>query len=189
MKDFKTYSQDTPYDSPWTKREQILMLVWEWVWMLACAWTPKPCNKWRIMILRLFGARIEGRPFVHQRARIQIPWNLILHDHACLGDRATAYSLGVIEIHEGATVAQEAYLCTGTHDFSLTSLPLQTAPISIGAKAFIGVRALILPGVTIGREAIVGAGSLVTKDVEDGLIVAGNPAKTIRRRPQEQTDS
>jgi len=50
----------------------------------------------------------------------------------------------------------------------------------IGDRCFIATRALILPGVKIGNECIVGAGSVVTKDVPDNTIVAGNPAKVIR---------
>jgi putative colanic acid biosynthesis acetyltransferase WcaF len=179
MKSRETFSQETPYDSPWTVRQRIGILSWEYVWYLFCAWTPKPLNFWRIWILRGFGARIHGRPFVHQRARIQIPWNLTLHDRACLGDGANAYSLGEIEIHEHATVAQEAYLCTGSHAFNKRSMNLITAKITLEAHAFIGARAFIMPGLTIGREAVVGAMSVVTKNVAANAIVAGNPARQI----------
>jgi len=101
-----------------------------------------------------------------------------MHDHACLGDRAHAYSLDKIEIHENATVAQEAYLCTGTHDFYSPALPLLTAPITVRAGAFVGARAFVLPGVTIGEGAVIGACGVVPKDVSAGHIVAGNPAVT-----------
>ena len=101
---------------------------------------------------------------------------------ACLGERANAYSLGKIEILEGATVAQETYLCTGTHDFNDPTLQLITKRIMIGKNAFIGVRTMVLPGVTIGDRAIVGAMSVVSKDVPDHQIVAGNPAKKIGER-------
>ena len=121
-------------------------------------------------------------PFIHSTARIQIPWNLTMKHRACLGERANAYSLGKIDIQEGATIAQEAYLCTGTHDFNDPTLQLITKPITIGKNAFIGARALILPGVCIGDWAIVGAMSVVSKDVPDHQIVAGNPAKKIRER-------
>ena len=158
------------------------MLIWEYVWLLFCYWTPKPANGLRLLILKMFGATIHGRPFVHQRARIQIPWHLTLHDRACLGDRVNVYSLGEVVIHAHATVAQEAYLCTGTHDFNQPELNLITSKILIGANSFIGARAFVLPGVKIGESAIIGACSLVSKDVEPFTVVAGIPAKFIRRR-------
>lgn len=176
------HDQDSPYSSPWSVKQRLMMLAWEYVWLVCCAWTPKPANPLRIMILKIFGATIHGKPFVHQRARIQIPWNLTLHDRACLGDRANAYTLGPIEIHEHATIAQEAYLCTGTHAFDRPELNLITAKVTIGAHAFIGARAFIMPGVTIGKSAVIGACSLVTRDVGASMIAAGNPAKVIRRR-------
>ena len=134
-------------------------------------------------MLKVFGANLSGMPFIHSTARIQIPWNLTMKHRACLGEYANAYSLGKIEVLEGATIAQEAYLCTGTHDFNDPSLQLITKPITIGKNAFIGARAMILPGVCIGDRAIVGAMSVVPKDVADHEIVAGNPAKKIGERP------
>ena len=135
-------------------------------------------------MLKVFGAKLSGMPFIHSTARIQIPWNLTMRHRACLGERSNAYSLGKIEILAGATVAQEAYLCTGTHDFQDPSLQLITKPITIGKKSFIGARAMILPGVSIGNQAIIGAMSVVSKDVPDHQIVAGNLAKKIGERPK-----
>jgi putative colanic acid biosynthesis acetyltransferase WcaF len=171
------YHQNTPYDSPWTLIQRLKILSWEFIWICLCIWTPKPANSWRLMWLKIFGCTIYGKPFVHQRARIQIPWNLILHDHACLGDRANAYSLGKIEIMEHATIAQEAYLCTGTHAFDEPANNLITSSITIGKHAFVGARAFILPGVQIGESAIIGACSVVTKNVSSNTTVKGNPAK------------
>jgi len=183
MNDFKTYEQKSAYVSPWSWREKAGRLAWEVIWAFFCSWTPKPFNGWRLFWLEIFGAKIEGTPFVHQKARIQIPWNLTLRDRSCLGDRANAYSLGEIELGEGSTVAQEAYLCTGTHDFGHPALCLQVAKITVEPDAFIGARAFILPGVVVGERAVVGACAVVTKDVAPGVVVAGNPAREIGRRP------
>ena len=180
----KTFAQASAYDSPWSLRERIGMLLWDACWAIFCAWTPKPLNRWRLLWLQIFGAKLDGTPFVHQRARIQIPWNLTLHDRACLGDRANAYTLGEIEIGARTVIAQEAYLCTGTHDLNDPHWPLQVAKITVGADVFIGARAFILPGVTIGDRAVVGACSLVTHDVEPGAIVAGNPARPLKPKAE-----
>ena len=175
----QTYHQDSAYSSPWKIKDRVRMLLWEVCWSLMCRWTPKPMNGWRLIWLKIFGAKIDGRPFVHQRARIAIPWNMTMHDRACLGDGAVAYSLGEIELMRDATVAQEAYLCTGTHDFSHKARPLQTGKIVVGQSAFIGARAFVMPGVTIGDGVIVGACSVVTKDVQVNAYVVGNPARSI----------
>ena len=156
--------------------------LWEFCWFIFCVWTPKPLNAWRLFWLRVFDAKIHGTPFVHQRARIAVPWNLTMHDRACLGDRANAYSLGPIEIGARATIAQEAYLSTGSHDFDAPNMPLVTAKITIGEDAFVGARAFVLPGVTIGPRAIIGACSVVTSDVPENVIAAGNPCKVLRPR-------
>ncbi|MEY2481299.1 MAG: putative colanic acid biosynthesis acetyltransferase WcaF [Verrucomicrobiota bacterium] len=175
-------NQSSAYESPWSMENRALRILWEFCWFIFCIWTPKPLNPWRLFWLRTFGAKIGGTPFVHQRARIAIPWNLILHDRACLGDRANAYNLAEIEIGAGATVAQEVYLSTGSHNFNQPAMPLTTAKITIGPEAFIGARAFVLPGVTIGSRSVIGAGSVVTKDVPDDAIAAGNPCRLIKSR-------
>jgi putative colanic acid biosynthesis acetyltransferase WcaF len=167
--------QKSPYESPWTTENRFLRVLWEFCWFLFCSWTPKPLNEWRLFWLRVFDAKIDGTPFVHQRARIAIPWNLTLHDRACLGDRANAYSLGEIEIGARATVAQEVYL-------SDPAMPLTVAKITIGEGAFVGARAFILPGVTIGARSIIGACSVVTQDVPADSIAAGNPCRVLKPR-------
>ncbi len=174
--------QASAFASPWSGKERARRLLWELCWALFCVWTPKPANPWRLFWLRTFDAKIYGTPFVHQRARITIPWHLTLHDRACLGDRANAYSLGEIEICARAVVAQEAYLSTGSHDFTQAACPLVVGKITVGEDAFVGARAFILPGVTIGARAIVGACSVVTRDLPNDVVAAGNPCRVLRER-------
>lgn len=174
--------QTSAYESPWSGGDRVRRALWEICWALFCSWTPKPANAWRLFWLRAFDAKIHGTPFVHQRARIAIPWNLTLHDRACLGDRANAYTLGPLEVGARATVAQECYLSTGTHDFTRPGIPLVTAKITIGEDVFLGARVFVMPGVTIGARAIIGACSVVTKDVPADVVAAGNPCKVVRSR-------
>lgn len=185
--DSQRQEQQTPYDSPWRLELRVRKLLWDWCWALFCGWTPKPFNLWRLLWLRLFGAEINGEPFVHQRARVEMPWNLVLEDRSCVGDRTHLYNLARVTLGPAATVAQEAYVCAGTHDFSDPGFPLVTKEIRVGAGAFIGARAFLLPGIEIGDGAIVGAMAVVAHDVAPGTIVAGNPAKEIgRRKPEAQ---
>ncbi len=174
--------QNSAFDSPWSGSQRALRVLWELCWFIFCVWTPKPLNEWRLFWLRVFDAKIDGKPFVHQRARIAVPWNLTLHDRACLGDRANAYNLGEIEIGARATVAQEAYLSTGSHDFCQSGMPLVTAKITIGDDAFVGARAFVLPGVTIGARSVIGACSVVTHDVPENVFAAGNPCRVLHPR-------
>ena len=81
-----------------------------------------------------------------------------------------------------ATVAQEVYLSTGSHDFSNPALQLVTAKITIGDDAFVGARAFVMPGVRIGARSLIGACSVVTKDIPDDCVAAGNPCRVLRRR-------
>jgi len=87
----------------------------------------------------------------------------------------------LITICDFATITSRVVILT--HDASSNRRINGTflAPVEIGKRSFIGYCSIILPGVTIGEDAIVGAGSVVTKDVEDGHIVAGCPAKSIGR--------
>ena len=93
-----------------------------------------------------------------------------------------AYSLGIIEVGECATVAQESYLCAGTHDFANSNMQLITKPITIKKNAFLGVRSMILPNIVIGENSVVGAQAVVTKNVPANAIFAGNPAHKIGER-------
>jgi putative colanic acid biosynthesis acetyltransferase WcaF len=184
MVDLQTFErQRSPTDSPWPLSDRLRLLVWHFAWPVLCRWTPKPFNRWRLLVLRIFGTIIDGTPFVHQSARIQIPWHLTIRRGASIGDRANLYSLGEIEIGTDAVIAQEAYLCTGTHAFDRQSMNLMVAPIVVGAEAFVAARAFIMPGARIGTRAIVGACSVVTRDVPDNAIVAGSPALIIGERP------
>ncbi|WP_455632423.1 acyltransferase, partial [Parabacteroides sp.] len=74
------------------------------------------------------------------------------------------------------------YLCNGTHDLSLSNMPLMIGEMVIGNNVFIGAKSLILPGIKIEDYAVIGAGAIVVKDVNAYDVVAGNPAKFIKKR-------
>ncbi|GEO43903.1 DapH/DapD/GlmU-related protein [Companilactobacillus alimentarius] len=89
-------------------------------------------------------------------------------------------ALGGIVIDDNVQIAPEVTLLTANHDIEHMNI-LKTAPIHIKEGAWIGAKAILLPGFTIGEHAIVGAGAIVTKDVEPYNVVGGNPAKVIKK--------
>lgn len=91
-------------------------------------------------------------------------------------------SAGGITIDDGAMIAANVQLISNNHDLYERQI-ITCKPVHIGKNAWIGAGATVLPGVTIGDNAVVGAASVVTKDVAADTIVAGNPAKFIKRIP------
>ena len=93
----------------------------------------------------------------------------------------TFLALGGITIEEGSFIAPHCVLATEYHpEDPATRHSLLTKPIVIGRNAWLGANVTVLAGVTIGENAIVAAGSVVTKDVPDNMIVAGTPARILR---------
>jgi putative colanic acid biosynthesis acetyltransferase WcaF len=136
----------------------------------------------RVYALRLFGARIEHPVLVMDGVKVWHPWSLTLHRYCTLGRGVEVYNYALITVGERATVSQETYLCSATHDFEDPTMPLIYHPITVGAQAWVAAGCFIGPGITIGEGAVVGAYSVVTKDVSPWTVVAGNPARVIKPR-------
>ena len=163
---------------------KIVRVVWNVVWLLLFRPTPRGnlFRPWRILLLKLFGAKVKWSSNVLPSCRIWAPWNLTMGAYACLSQRVDCYNVNQIVIGDQATVSQDTMLCTASHDISSKILELTTAPVMIGTGAWIAARAIVLPGVMIGEGAVVAAGAVVTKDVEIWTVVGGNPAKFIKKR-------
>lgn len=165
----------------WTRREQFGRLAWALVRVIFRL-SPRPLWGVRRVLLRLFGARIGRDVHVFPTVRISIPWNLTIADGTAVGDRATLYALGPISIGARVTISQGAHLCAGSHDYAAPARPLLKPPIEVRDDAWICAEAFIGPGVTIGARAVVGARAVAMKDVAEGGVVAGNPARLISTR-------
>ena len=167
-------------------RIQFLRLAWE-MGKVIFRLVPRPLYASRRVLLRCFGAKVGKSVNIANTATIYFPWNLEIGDWSAIGEYAYIYSLGKVVIGEKATVSQCAHLCAGSHDYEDITLPLLTPPISVGDQSWICADAFIGPGVTVGEGAVVGARTVVVKDVESWAVVTGNPARFIKKRELKET--
>ncbi len=114
---------------------------------------------------------------------------LIIEDGSWIGQQCFFHAAGGIRIGENVGIGPGVRILTSVHEeagreLPILHAPLRFSPVVIQPDADIGVGAILLPGVTIGQGAQVGAGAVVTRDVEAYSVVAGNPAKPLRMRPE-----
>lgn len=153
-------------------------------WQLFCAvfmrLSPRPFHRWRALCLRLWGARIGPGCRIYPGAIIWAPWNLECAERACVADGVELYNPAPIRLGRQTVVSQGAFVCTASHDYAKLSFPLVTRAVTIGANAWIGARAIVLPGCEIGEGSVIGAGSVVTHSTPPWSVCAGNPCRVLR---------
>jgi len=128
-------------------------------------------------LLQMFGAKIGRGLVMKPQVWVKYPWRLVVGDHCWIGQGVWIDNLADVHIGSHVCISQQVYICTGSHDYRKMSFDLIIRPVDVGNAAWLGARSLILQGVSIGANAIVAAGSVVTKDVSAAAIVAGNPAR------------
>ena len=138
-------------------------------------WLAAHCGRFGEASIVARGCRVLGAP------------KLTVGDGVVVARDVTLDARGGLELQDEALIGFESVLLTETHRSELLGVAIQRqgmfqAEVVIGRRAWIGMRVLVLPGVTIGTDVIVGAGSLVNKDVPDGTVVAGVPARILRSR-------
>lgn len=176
-------SEETNFVSPYTTYDRIKRTIWNICWTLFARPFPKSmCNKWKIFILRCFGAKVSYKANVYSSAKIFMPWNLVMEDYSCLASGVDCYNAAKITLKANAIVSQRSYLCTASHNISSQWHEQVEKPIVIEERAWVAAEAFIGPGVTIGEGAVVGARGVVFKNVEPWTVVGGNPAKFIKMR-------
>ncbi|MBC8094509.1 MAG: putative colanic acid biosynthesis acetyltransferase [Akkermansiaceae bacterium] len=157
-----------------------------WVWGIAYQLlfrpSPRPLHAWRGFLLTLFGARLGKGCHIYPRAVIWAPWNLECGDQVGVADGAILYNQATISLGARAVISQGSHLCTGSHDYELRGFPLFAKPIRIGSEVWLAAECFVHPGVTIGDGAVVGARSVVTKNLPAWMVCTGAPCKAIKPR-------
>ncbi len=121
----------------------------------------------------------DGDPHVPARA-------LVLGDGCVLGARSTITAHASIELGDHVFTGQQVFITDASHGYQDPHTPIGKQfgghqPVSIGSGTWLGHGAVVLPGTRIGRNVVVAAGAVVRGEVEDFAVVAGNPARVVRR--------
>jgi len=135
---------------------------------------------------RRFGRNAEFRPFAfaHSCSKISIGNNVIIHPGTVLS--ADPQPNGTITIEDDVSIGSNVHLYAVNHRYDRTDIPIKyqgyypAEAVIVRTGAWIGASATILAGVTVGHNAVVGAGSVVTRSVPAFTVVAGNPARIIK---------
>jgi len=163
-------------------RNRAARLAWGVCWTLLFRPSPRPFHAWRAFLLRVFGARLGADCHFLPKSKVWAPWNLVCEDCVTVGDDAELYNPSRFHLASHCIVSQGAYICGATHEYNTPEFPLVSFPMTVGPYAWICARAIIHPRVNVGAGAILGLGSMATRDLEPFGIYAGVPAGKIKDR-------
>lgn len=141
-----------------------------------------PSHIIRRFFYRCYGVRIGKGSAIHMGAVFYYPPNISIGEDSIIGEQIVLDGRDKLTIGNHVDIASEVMIYNSEHDIHNENFKAMSSPVMIEDYVFIGPRAIILPGVTIKRGAVVAAGAVVTKDVGEFEIVGGVPAKVIGER-------
>jgi putative colanic acid biosynthesis acetyltransferase WcaF len=170
--------------TPYSTREIWSRFAWALVQNTLFRFSPRPFHAFRARLLKTFGADIAepGKVVIFPSVSVVFPSKLKLEARSMIGPGVVVYNLAEITIRRGANISQDCHLCAGTHDYMRWSMPLEARPIVVGENAWLGADIFVGPGVNIGELSVVGARSVVVKDVPSRTVSAGNPCRVLKER-------
>lgn len=136
----------------------------------------------RKLVLEFSGLKLGKGTVLHMGCKFFDPRNIVIGYDTKIGDRTFLDGRDKLTIGNHVDIASEVMVYNSEHDIESTTFEAKNEPVTIGDHVFIGPRAIILPGITIGQGAIIAAGAVVTNKVEPFSVVAGVPAKKIADR-------
>lgn len=172
-----------PYLQPtFTLTNRLRRLLWIVSWALLCRWTPRPLHAWRVLVLRIFGARIGRGNAIYPNVTIWAPWLLHTEDVVRIGPGAEIYNPGGVYLSHHVTISQSAYICGATHDYNSQDFTYITRELKLEPYVWICAKATLLPGAYCEEGSVLGAASLSSRRLKAWTVYAGNPARAVRLR-------
>lgn len=148
---------------------------------------PIPGSRWRAAILRVFGARIDAGVVLKSRVLVKFPWRLAIGANSWIGEGVWIDNLAEVRIGRDVCISQDAYLCTGNHDWNSPAFNLVTTGITIEDQCWVGARATVAPGTYMAAGAVLGLGAVGHGTLLGWTIyAAGNPDVIGQRRHKHE---
>ena len=141
-----------------------------------------PFNSLKLFLLRLFGCSLGKGVVIKPNVNIKYPWKLSLGNYVWIGEQVWIDNLDNVTIGNHVCISQGAILICGSHDYKKPSFDLITKEIILNDGVWIGTKSIILPGVVAESHAILSAGSVMSKNLENYTIYRGNPAEKVGLR-------
>jgi len=141
-----------------------------------------PFSSLKVSILRLFGAQLGRNVRIKPGVRVKFPWRLIVGNDVWIGENVWIDNLASVLLESNVCLSQKVYLCTGNHDWSDRTFQLRIAPIHIKEGSWIAAGAMVGPGVTVERGAVLTLGGVAVRSLDAMTIYAGNPAQPVKPR-------
>jgi len=176
------HNTDTFTGPSFSLQNRLARLLWTVAALFLFRYSPKPFHAWRRLLLRCFGAKVGRGVHVYPGVKIWAPWNLELGDHCGIASGVNLYAQDKISIGKKSVISQGTYVCAGTHDYTKAGFPLITRPIVIKDDVWVSAEAFIHPGVTIHEGAVIGARSVVQKDMPAWTVCSGFPCAPLKPR-------
>lgn len=168
---------------PQRRSERALGVIWRIVQSTLFRFTPPALSRWRVALLRLFGARVDWSAHIEPSTTVHFPWRLAIGSQSVVAHGVILDCMGTITIGSRTRLSQYAHLCAGTHEYIRPDMRIVPKPITIGDEVWVAADCFIGPGVTIADRALVAARSSVFRDLPENHIAAGEPATVRRERP------
>lgn len=141
-----------------------------------------PGAKWRVSLLRAFGAQIGDGVVIKPHVSVKFPWRLEIGSHCWIGERVWIDNLAPVQLGKHVCISQGGYLCTGSHDWSAERFDLIVRPIYVGSCVWVGARASLAPGTHVGEGCVLTLGSVASGRLEPWTIWSGVPARAVKVR-------
>jgi len=182
-KTLKTRTDLSAYDNSWYKPGSFLkQLLWYFTNRLFFNTSiPYPMAIKRFF-LSMFGGKIGEGTVIKPNVSIKYPWFLTIGAHTWIGENVWIDNLTMVKIESNVCLSQGCMLLTGNHNYTRSTFDLIVKPITIENGAWIGAKATVCPGVTVGSHAVLTVDSVATGNLEPFGIYQGNPAKFVKIR-------